>query len=85
MGRLVLSYSMSLDSFIAGPDVGVDPPMGNGGERLHDWMFESTSTVDKEMAGEASPGAVIIGRRTFDVGLGPWGTHHFRRPLRDHP
>ena len=55
MGKLVLSYSMSLDGFIAGPDIGVDQPMGNGGERLHDWMFKSTSTVDKEMAGEASP------------------------------
>ena len=80
MPKLVLSYSMSLDGFIAGPDIGVDQPMGNGGERLHDWMLKSTSTVDKEMAGEASPGAVIVGRRTFDVGLGPWGTHRFRRP-----
>ena len=80
MGKLVLSYSMSLDGFIAGPDISVDQPMGNGGERLHDWMFKSTSTVDKEMAGEASPGAVIVGRRTFDVGLGPWGDTPFPAP-----
>lgn len=30
--------SMSLDGFIAGPNVGVDRPMGEGGERLHEWL-----------------------------------------------
>ena len=80
MAKLVLSYSMSLDGFVAGPDVSVEQPMGRGGERLHDWMFSSTSPVDKELAAEASPGAVIVGRRTFDVGLGPWGDTPFPAP-----
>lgn len=92
MAKLLLFFSMSLDGFIAGPNVSVDQPMGEGGERLHDWMFNSKSEVDAEMAREASPGAVILGRRTFDAGIGPWGdtpypapsfvlTHEKREPL----
>jgi dihydrofolate reductase len=94
MGKLILSFSMSLDGFIAGRDVSVEQPMGKGGERLHDWMFKSDSAVDKEMAEELAPGigAVLVGRRTFDVGIGPWEdtpypaptfvlTHQKRAPL----
>ena len=51
--------------------------MGKGGERLHEWMFNDSAErgVDPEMAKEMLDvaGAVILGRRTFDVGLGPWG------------
>lgn len=36
MGKVALHMSMSLDGFIAGPNVGVDRPMGEGGERLHE-------------------------------------------------
>jgi dihydrofolate reductase len=94
MGKLILSFSISLDGFVAGPDVSVEQPMGRGGERLHDWMFKSDSPIDREMAGELAPriGAVIVGRRTFDVGIGPWEdtpypaptfvlTHRARAPL----
>jgi dihydrofolate reductase len=94
MSKLILSFSTSLDGFIAGSDVSIEQPMGKGGERLHDWMFKSDSPVDKQMAGELAPsiGAVIVGRRTFDVGIGPWEdtpfpastfvlTHEKRAPL----
>jgi dihydrofolate reductase len=94
MAKVVLSFSMSLDGFVAGPDVSVDEPMGRGGERLHDWLFKSSSEIDAEKAQESSQrvGATIVGRRTFDVGIGPWGdtpfpapsfvlTHEERRPL----
>jgi dihydrofolate reductase len=96
MSKLLLTFTMSLDGFIAGPDVGVEQPMGKGGERLHDWMFNDSADrgVDPEMAREMSSvaGAVIVGRRTFDVGLKPWDdtpypvpcfvlTHQRREPL----
>jgi hypothetical protein len=35
MGSVVLHKSVSLDGFVAGPDVAVERPMGDGGERLH--------------------------------------------------
>ena len=77
MGKVVLSASMSLDGFMAGPDVGVEHPMGVGGERLHEWLFDESAEgqLDAEVAREmsAAVGAVVIGRRTFDVGLEPWG------------
>ncbi len=76
MGKVVLAFSMSLDGFIAGPDVSVDHAMGVGGDRLHKWMFHggTESSIDLGMAREllAKVGAVILGKRTFDVGLQHW-------------
>src|SRR5690242_15150266 len=75
--RLLIAFTMSLDGFIAGPAVSVEDPMGKGGERLHEWMFNDSPDrgADPEMAKEISGlvGAVILGRRTFEVGLAPWG------------
>jgi dihydrofolate reductase len=45
MGKLVLAVSMSLDGFIAGPNHSVENGMGEGGDRLHDWMFQSEGTA----------------------------------------
>lgn len=75
MGRVVLDVSMSLDGFIAGPNISVELPMGEGGERLHEWLFNSSpSDVDAEVEREMreTTGAVVLGRRTFDVGVGAW-------------
>ncbi len=68
--------SMSLDGFMAGPNITPENPMGDGGEELHDWMFAGRS--DEEMAAFQdamfeSVGALVMGRRTLDLGLGPWG------------
>jgi dihydrofolate reductase len=77
MSKIVLDVSMSLDGFTAGPNVREAEPMGDGGERLHEWMAgkEPDDGVDVGIRQEvdASVGATIIGRRTFDLGVGPWG------------
>ena len=76
VGKVVLTFSMSLDGFIAGPDVSMDHAMGVGGDRLHKWMFHGgpESSIDLGMAREllAKVGAVVLGKRTFDVGLQHW-------------
>lgn len=75
MGTVVLYKSMSLDGFVAGPDIGAEHPMGKGGMRLHEWMFtDYPDPRDKEVVAaiSASAGAVVVGRRTFDVGLPHW-------------
>lgn len=75
MGAVVLYKSMSLDGFVAGPDIGAEHPMGKGGMRLHEWMFaDRPDPRDKEVLDlmSASVGAVVVGRRTFDVGLPHW-------------
>ncbi|WFE54591.1 dihydrofolate reductase family protein [Micromonospora sp. WMMD1155] len=106
MGRVVVSMSVSLDGFAAGPDVSEEQPMGVGGERLHEWLFRAdddravaadgvTPTgVDAAQAREihATTGAVVLGKRTFDVGVDLWEdtpfpvpcfvvTHEVREPL----
>ncbi|MET7395543.1 dihydrofolate reductase family protein [Dactylosporangium sp. NPDC005572] len=94
MGNVVLSVSLSLDGFSAGPDISVERPMGDGGERLHEWLFDSDSDravaadatsptgVDAQVARElfAATGAVVVGRRTFDVGVDLWADTPFPVP-----
>jgi dihydrofolate reductase len=76
MQKVLLELSVSLDGFVAGPDVSVEAPMGRGGEVLHQWMFEGRSTADSdafELDHFDNIGALVIGRRMADVGIGPWG------------
>lgn len=78
MSKIVLDVSMSLDGFIAGPNVRAAEPMGDGGERLHAWMFRKGPDADEIDLGvrrefDGTIGATVIGRRTFDLGVGPWG------------
>jgi len=76
MGMVYFELSMSLDGFVAGPNVTVDNPLGDGGERLHDWMFAGRSEAEArafEEAVFAPVGAMVMGRRMADLGIGPWG------------
>ncbi len=72
MSKIVLDVSVSLDGFTTGPNVGPEAPMGEGGERLHDWMFDDGPDRTLRTEGDAI-GANLVGRRTFDLGLEPWG------------
>ncbi|BCJ73052.1 deaminase reductase [Catellatospora sp. IY07-71] len=75
MAQVNVHVTMSLDGFMAGPDVSVEQPMGVGGERLHRWLFDDADEADKAAARQqfALTTAVLLGRRTFDVGIGQWG------------
>ena len=78
--------AVSLDGFIAGPNQGVEHPLGEGGERLHDWALETEawrrehgheggeSNIDSEVIDEIQQGigAVIMGRNMFSPGRGEW-------------
>jgi dihydrofolate reductase len=86
MARLTLDISMSLDGFIAGPNRTVEQPLGDGGERLHEWILGLESwrerhgmsggekNADDEVVRETldTAGAVLMGRRMFSGGEGPW-------------
>jgi hypothetical protein len=54
--KVLLEMSMSLDGFVTGPDVGPEEPMGRGGERLHDWMFEGRSDAEIERSRPSTSG-----------------------------
>jgi dihydrofolate reductase len=76
MGKVLMEITMSLDGFTAGPGVSAEEPMGRGGEALHEWMFAGKSATDIEafqMTLFGGVGAVIMGRRMVDLGIGPWG------------
>ena len=71
MSKVYLHLSMSLDGFITGPNEGADD---EGLERLHAWMFDGKTNADAEIVDHvySRTGAVLIGRRMFDVGVEPW-------------
>lgn len=71
MGKAVLDVSISLDGFITGPDVSHEQPLGQGGERLHDWTRDAKEEV-MQGGTTATTGAIVTGRRTYDLVDG-WG------------
>ncbi|OKA06164.1 dihydrofolate reductase family protein [Amycolatopsis regifaucium] len=73
MSKVVLDVSMSLDGFTAGPNVRAEESMGDGGEQLHEWMGGAGPDADVRREVDSAVGATVIGRRTFDLGLRPWG------------
>ena len=87
MGKVMVGLSMSLDGFIAGPNDGPGNPLGDGGGRLFDWWtagsqllgpddrFRPPSRSRAVVEEMFECGAIISGRRTFDIASG-WGGHH---------
>lgn len=69
--------SMSVDGYIAGPNISQETPMGEGGMRLHDWLFNSKDERDAQAIAEhvASCGAVIVGGFTYEIAIeGAWAS-----------
>jgi dihydrofolate reductase len=94
MSSTVLYMSMSLDGFIAGPNERPDNGLGDGGDRLHEWVFPGAEGGDFEAAARRlrgvnrqlydefmSTGAVVAGRRTFEPAGGWGGDHHDGVPI----
>ena len=94
MGATVLYMSMSLDGFIAGPNAGPGNGLGDGGERLHDWVLTGAGAgasgvpevvsggINGQMVEEfMSTGAVVAGRGTFEPAGGWGGDHHDGVPI----
>jgi dihydrofolate reductase len=77
MGKVIFDISMSLDGFITGanphPEAGWGA-LGDGGERLHDWGFNSADPRNHEiMEGYVHAGANIFGRTGYDHSILNWG------------
>ncbi len=75
MSKVVADISMSLDGFVTGPKPDLENGLGEGGQPLHDWAVRSDDDVDAEVLRDATEatGAVVMGRRLFDVVDGPGG------------
>jgi dihydrofolate reductase len=85
MGKVVIDVSMSLDGFIGGPDDSAEQPLGVGGDRLFEWFGDGDtpsrwypafkmSAISAEVFDQFADrvGAVVAGRRTYDVS-DAWG------------
>ena len=77
MGKVIVDISMSLDGFISGanarPEAGW-AGLGDGGERLHDWGFNSADPHNREiMERYATIGANIFGRTGYNHSILNWG------------
>ncbi|HEV2857650.1 MAG TPA: dihydrofolate reductase family protein [Solirubrobacterales bacterium] len=93
MGASVLYMSMSLDGFVAGPNAGPGNGLGDGGERLHEWIFAGAATEHGGVPGRPAgvngtvmdevmeTGAVVAGRGTFEPAGGWGGDHHDGVPI----
>jgi dihydrofolate reductase/predicted DNA-binding protein with PD1-like motif len=83
----VHNVATSLDGFAAGPAQDSEHPLGVGGERLHEWIFETrygramigreggTEGLDDAFLrrGDDNIGATVMGRNMFGPIRGHWG------------
>src|SRR5262249_52707441 len=95
----VHSLAMSVDGYVAGLRQSAENPLGVGGTRLHDWVFETrtgrrmigeeggTEGIDDRFlrAGEEGIGASILGRNMFGPARGPWGSEDWNGWWGDNP
>jgi dihydrofolate reductase len=85
MAKVIAAITMSVDGYVTGPDDGPDKGLGEGGERLHYWVFGGPWSYENEPRGEptgedaaylqemsAREGAVVIGRSMYEA-AGHWG------------
>jgi dihydrofolate reductase len=88
MTKIVAGITTSVDGYITGPNDGPEKGLGEGGERLHYWVFGGPWSYEEEPRGEATGvdkgyldgaiarvGAVISGRNTYEA-AGAWGGHN---------
>ena len=85
MSHVVATITTSVDGYITGPNDGPGHGLGEGGERLHYWVFGGPWSYDSAPRGEMLPedkewmdqalariGAVVGGRATYEA-AGRWG------------
>jgi dihydrofolate reductase len=85
MGKVIAGITTSVDGYVAGPEDGPGKGLGEGGERLHYWVFGGPWTYDEGPKGDASGedaewlsemtsriGAVVSGRWTYEAAR-HWG------------
>jgi dihydrofolate reductase len=76
MSKTIADISMSLDGYVTAPGAGPQHGLGIGGEAVHAWVLEQPrASVDEAVLARTfeSTGAVVMGRRLYDVVDGPHG------------
>jgi dihydrofolate reductase len=95
----VHNFAISVDGYGAGPLQSLDNPLGEGGERLHEWVFATRygrrmigeeggeEGIDERfmVAGDTGIGATIMGRNMFGPVRGPWPDEEWKGWWGDDP
>src|SRR2546422_1024116 len=79
MSKLRCHISISLDGFVAGPNQSEENPLGEGGERLHDWVVPLAAWRQShgKQGGEVNESARIVEEARENVGAGIMGRKMF--------
>jgi dihydrofolate reductase len=82
MTLVTCHISVSLDGFAAGPNQTPENPLGERGERLHEWAFANAAWREQHgrEGGERSPDAEVTEEVTAGVGAYVMGRNMFAGP-----
>jgi len=82
MSKLRCHISISADGFVAGPNQSEEEPLGEGGERLHDWVVPLAAWREPhgKEGGEVNESTPIMEESLENVGAGVMGRNMFGPP-----
>jgi dihydrofolate reductase len=82
MGKFRCHISISADGYVAGPNQSDEEPLGEGGERLHDWSVPLAAwrEAHEKEGGEMNESTRIIEERGENVGAAVMGRNMFGPP-----
>jgi dihydrofolate reductase len=94
MTKVAAGITTSLDGYVAGPNDGPGRGLGDGGERLHYWVFGGPWSYEEEPSGQATGedkrfldegmargGAIVGGRNTYEAAEAWGGRNPFGMPF----
>lgn len=84
-GLVTANISVSLDGFVAGPNQSLEDPLGEGGEDLHQWMFQQPEANQAIIDQILAPRAYIMGRNMFGPIRGDWPDDEWKGWWGDEP
>ena len=84
MGKVISDMSMSLDGFIAGPNDSVELGLGEGGERLHQRLYDLSTWRERHgvTGGETGTDAQVLEESFKNTGARPSGIRSGSRMSR---
>ncbi len=83
MGLVIFDISMSLDGYVVSTGQTPQNPLGEGGEKLHEWAFgEDENNLELMRNARATLQAVITGRTNYEHALPWWGADGPTGPSR---
>ncbi len=82
MSKVRSHISISLDGFVAGPNQSEENPLGEGGQRLHEWVFPLAAWREShgKQGGEVNESARVVEESRANIGAGVMGRNMFGPP-----